>query len=131
MSRHPRAEDCPFCRLGDRETWMESEHAVAFRDSFPVTEGHTLVVPKRHARSVFDIPPEELADLWALVGAARRRLLEELRPAALNIGVNDGTAAGQTIGHGHVHLIPRRIGDVADPRGGVRWIIPEKAKYWP
>jgi diadenosine tetraphosphate (Ap4A) HIT family hydrolase len=103
---------------------------VAFPDAFPVAEGHMLVVPKRHVASLFDLPDEEQASLWRLVALVRGKLASELKPDGFNIGVNDGPAAGQTVLHAHVHVIPRRAGDVADPRGGVRWVLPAKAPYW-
>jgi diadenosine tetraphosphate (Ap4A) HIT family hydrolase len=99
-------------------------------DAFPVTEGHTLVVPRQHVASIYELSAEEQAALWAVVAEARGRLNDDLHPDGFNIGLNDGEAAGQTILHSHIHIIPRRDGDVADPRGGVRWIIPEKARYW-
>jgi diadenosine tetraphosphate (Ap4A) HIT family hydrolase len=89
-----------------------------------------LVVPKRHVASLFDLPDEEQVALWRLVALIRTRLVTELRPDGFTVGVNDGPAAGQTVPHAHVHVIPRRAGDVADPRGGVRWVIPAKAQYW-
>jgi len=107
-----------------------SELVVAFPDGYPVSPGHTLVIPKRHVGSLTDLTPEEAKALWALLSVARARLDEELRPDGYNLGVNDGRAAGQTVMHLHVHLIPRFDGDRADPRGGVRWVIPEKADYW-
>jgi diadenosine tetraphosphate (Ap4A) HIT family hydrolase len=109
---------------------FDNETAVAFFDAFPVTNGHALVVPKRHVESLYALPPEEQQAVWALVREARSRLALELRPDGFNIGVNDGTAAGQTIMHAHVHVIPRRNGDVPDPRGGIRWIMGERARYW-
>jgi diadenosine tetraphosphate (Ap4A) HIT family hydrolase len=122
--------ECPFCHLEkDRIRW-ESEYALAFPDGFPVSEGHTLVIPKRHVPSLFDLPEEEQAAVWSLVSQVRASLLAELRPDGFNVGLNDGVAAGQTVMHAHVHVIPRRDRDVADPRGGVRWIIPTKAAYW-
>jgi diadenosine tetraphosphate (Ap4A) HIT family hydrolase len=122
--------DCPFCRLEKNRIRLESEFAVAFPDQFPVTQGHTLVIPKRHVASLFDLPDEEQATVWKLVAQVRALLLAEFKPDGFNVGLNDGTAAGQTVSHAHVHVIPRRRGDVADPRGGVRWIIPHKATYW-
>jgi len=122
--------DCPFCTIAPDRVWLADAHAVAIVDSYPVTEGHTLVVPLRHVASVFDLPAAEQAALWALVGRVRTALQERFQPAGFNIGLNDGPAAGQTIGHAHIHVIPRRAGDVADPRGGIRWVIPGKAKYW-
>ena len=121
---------CPFCHLGRSRIALENEAARAFPDAFPVTEGHTLVVPKRHVTSMFDLPEEEQAALWRLVALVRAKLMGELRPDGFNVGVNDGPAAGQTVMHAHVHVIPRRHGDVPDPRGGVRWVVPDKAAYW-
>jgi diadenosine tetraphosphate (Ap4A) HIT family hydrolase len=109
---------------------LENDAAIAIPDAFPVAEGHVLVVPKRHVASLFDLPDEELAALWKLVALVRAKLASELKPDGFNVGLNDGAAAGQTVPHAHVHVIPRRAGDVADPRGGVRWILPAKARYW-
>lgn len=122
--------DCHFCHLEKSRIRVESEFAVAFLDGFPVTQGHTLVIPKRHVASLFELPEMEQAEVWKLVAQVRAMLVGELRPDGFNVGINDGTAAGQTVMHAHVHVIPRRQGDVADPRGGVRWIVPSKAKYW-
>lgn len=122
--------DCPFCRLVLNRIWVESEFAVAFFDGFPVTEGHTLVIPKRHVASLFDLADEEQAAVWKLVAQVRPKLVDEFQPDGFNVGLNDGTSAGQTVMHAHVHIIPRRKGDVNDPKGGVRWIIPGKAQYW-
>ena len=100
------------------------------RDGFPVSKGHTLLIPKRHVGSFFEITDEERADLLALLNKAKVVIQEEFNPDGYNIGINDGPAAGQTVPHLHIHLIPRYKGDRYDPRGGVRWIIPEKADYW-
>ena len=122
--------DCHFCRLETNRIRLEGEYALALLDGFPVTQGHTLVIPKRHVASLFELPAEEQAAVWALVAQVRAVLLAELRPDGFNVGLNDGPAAGQTVTHAHVHVIPRRHGDVADPRGGVRWVVPDKAAYW-
>lgn len=122
--------DCPFCRLEERRILLENEFAVAFPDGFPIAEGHTLVVPRRHATSLFDLTAEEQAAMWTLVALVRAELMAELRPDGFNVGLNDGAAAGQTVMHAHVHIIPRRRGDSEDPRGGVRWVLPKKAQYW-
>ena len=119
-----------FCRPEKNRIRLESGFAVAFLDGFPVTPGHMLVVPKRHVASRFDLPDEEQSPLWRLVAQVRGKLMSELQADGFNVGVNDGPAAGQTVMHAHVHVIPRRTGDVADPRGGVRWVLPSKAKYW-
>ncbi|MCU0624456.1 MAG: HIT family protein [Gemmatimonadaceae bacterium] len=104
--------------------------ALVLRDAYPVSPGHTLIVPKRHVASLADATDDELRSIWALLADARRELDATLQPDGYNVGVNDGAAAGQTVMHLHVHLIPRYAGDRADPRGGVRWVIPEKADYW-
>ena len=121
---------CPFCEPGSERVWMENAIGLVLWDAFPVTEGHTLVVPRTHVGSVYQLSSDEQAVLWALVAEARQRLQDQLYPDGFNIGVNDGAAAGQTVPHAHIHVIPRRTGDVPDPRGGVRWVIPDKARYW-
>lgn len=121
---------CRFCTLPAERIWLANDHALAFRDGYPVSEGHSLVVPRRHLVSIFDGTDEELQGLWSLVSRVRVALVDEFSPDGFNVGVNDGRAAGQTIMHGHVHVIPRHGGDVADPRGGIRWVLPERAKYW-
>ena len=123
-------DKCPFCEPDADRVWLENDIGIVLWDAFPVTEGHTLVVPRQHVASIYELPAEEQAALWTLVAEARSRLNEDLAPDGFNIGLNDGEAAGQTILHAHIHIIPRRDGDVNDPRGGVRWIIPEKARYW-
>jgi diadenosine tetraphosphate (Ap4A) HIT family hydrolase len=130
MTRNGSDDACPFCDLAPDRVTRASTHARAFADAYPVTEGHTLVVPIRHVASLFDLPADELADVWRLVGEVRAALAASHKPNAFTIGVNDGEAAGQTVGHAHVHVIPRRRGDVPDPRGGVRWVIPDRAPYW-
>lgn len=121
---------CLFCCLPESRVLLRNETAIVVRDAFPVTRGHTLVIPLRHVESFFDTSAEERAAMFELLDAAKQQLQNEFAPAGFNIGVNDGVAAGQTIRHLHMHLIPRYAGDRPDPRGGVRWIIPEKADYW-
>jgi diadenosine tetraphosphate (Ap4A) HIT family hydrolase len=89
-----------------------------------------LIVPKRHVAGLFDLEPRELAAVWLLLPEVKLRLDARHSPAGYNVGVNVGAAAGQTVNHVHLHLIPRYAGDVADPRGGVRWVVPERAAYW-
>jgi diadenosine tetraphosphate (Ap4A) HIT family hydrolase len=108
----------------------ENATAMVIRDGYPVSPGHTLLIPKRHTGSFFDLSTQERDDLLALLDRAQQALDAELQPQGYNIGINDGAAAGQTVPHLHVHLIPRFEGDLPDPRGGVRWVIPAKAKYW-
>jgi diadenosine tetraphosphate (Ap4A) HIT family hydrolase len=123
--------DCPFCqRLALPDLLAESDLAVAFKDGFPVSPGHALIVPRRHVADLFELTAEEQAALWQLLPEVKTRLDARHAPAGYNVGVNVGVAAGQTVGHVHVHLIPRYVGDVVDPRGGVRWVVPERAAYW-
>ena len=121
---------CPFCTLDSSRILGENDHAVWIRDGFPVSRGHSLVIPKRHVGSFFAISSEERSAILNLLDQARSAAEDEFAPDGFNVGINDGPAAGQTIFHLHVHLIPRYLGDVDDPRGGVRWVLPEKADYW-
>jgi len=121
---------CPFCGLPPQRVLHENAWALVVRDAYPVSPGHTLVIPRRHIASFFDLSTDEHGALVDLLRVAREELSRERQPAAYNIGINDGAAAGQTVPHLHVHLIPRYTGDRADPRGGVRWIFPELADYW-
>jgi diadenosine tetraphosphate (Ap4A) HIT family hydrolase len=130
MTRNGSDDACPFCDLAPDRVSRSSTHARALADAYPVTDGHTLVVPVRHVASLFELAADELAEVWRLVGEVRAALAASHAPDAFTIGVNDGEAAGQTVGHAHVHVIPRRRGDVPDPRGGVRWVIPDRAPYW-
>jgi diadenosine tetraphosphate (Ap4A) HIT family hydrolase len=121
---------CPFCSLPEGRIVQFNETGWVVRDAYPISPGHTLVIPKRHVGSFFDLTDEERGSLFSLVTSAKARLDTDHRPDAYNIGINDGAAAGQTVPHLHIHLIPRYAGDRSDPRGGVRWLIPEKADYW-
>lgn len=122
---------CPLCeRVNAGQASEVNDLAAAIPDGFPVAPGHTLIVPRRHEADVFKLSPEETSALLQLVGLVRERLDRELKPDGFNIGINVGAAAGQTVAHAHVHVIPRKKGDVEDPRGGVRWVVPGKAKYW-
>ncbi len=124
-------QGCPFCELPEERIRIEGEHGLVVRDGFPVAHGHLLVVPTRHVESVFHLSQEEQDELWSLTARARGLLIREIRPEGFTIGVNDGLAAGQTVPHAHIHVIPRYIGDVADPTGGIRAIInPQRARYW-
>jgi diadenosine tetraphosphate (Ap4A) HIT family hydrolase len=107
-----------------RTILVENELAVAFFDLYPVSPGHTLIIPKRHVANWFSCTRAEQVAILDLVAA--------LAPAAdgCNLGVNIGAAGGQTVGHVHMHLIPRHTGDVEDSRGGVRWVVPRHAAYW-
>ena len=96
---------------------------------YPVTKGHTLIIPNRHVSSYFDLTDEEKEDLFNLLEEVKAHLDEQYRPDGYNIGINDGVVAGQTIMHVHIHLIPRYAGDMENPRGGVRGVIPRKRVY--
>ncbi len=124
------SKGCAFCELPPGRIVLSNQHGMVVRDAYPISPGHTLIIPRRHVGSFFDIDVAERDALLALLEEAKRRLDKELKADGYNIGINDGAAAGQTVAHLHIHLIPRYNGDRADPRGGVRWIIPEKAKYW-
>lgn len=125
------ASTCPFCCLPATRIRMANDMGWVIRDGFPVSHGHTLIIPRRHVGSLFDLTCSERNELLDLLALARQELDTEFSPDGYNIGINDGIAAGQTVPHLHVHLIPRYSGDLPDPRGGVRWVIPDKAKYWP
>ncbi len=118
--------DCVFCRRDKLEVIAENELALAFKDSCPVSKGHCLVIPKRHVGTYFDASPGEHAAINSLVGRVRMILQKDFNPDGYNIGANIGEAAGQTVFHFHLHIIPRYRGDVADPRGGVRKVIPNR-----
>lgn len=124
--------DCAFCdRIADRDdVYATTEFAVAFPDGYPVSEGHTLVVPKRHVARAEQLERAEWAGLFDLVREVTNEIAALPGVEGVNVGVNSGEAAGQTVGHAHVHVIPRRPGDVEDPRGGIRWVIAERADYW-
>jgi diadenosine tetraphosphate (Ap4A) HIT family hydrolase len=127
-----RVDECPFCRRAEQTDvlLLGTPHAVAFPDAYPVTPGHTLVCPRRHVADVFALDAEEWTALWSAVRQTQQVLAGEVGADGWNVGVNAGAAAGQTVAHAHVHLIPRRHGDVPDARGGVRWVIPDRAPYW-
>ncbi|HXH22992.1 MAG TPA: HIT family protein [Dehalococcoidia bacterium] len=122
---------CPFCaRIAAGDVTADNALAVAFPDAFPLTPGHTLVVPRRHEPDFLALSGEERQAVLALAVEVAARLRAERAPDGYNLGVNVGPAGGQTVAHAHLHVIPRYGGDVADPRGGIRWIIPERARYW-
>ncbi len=123
-------ELCTFCTLDPTRIIVANGYALAIMDGFPVSPGHALIIPKRHVASMVDAEREEREALFDLLAELRVKLLKDYKPDGFNIGINDGTAAGQTVMHLHIHLIPRYTGDIPDPRGGVRWIFPDKATYW-
>jgi diadenosine tetraphosphate (Ap4A) HIT family hydrolase len=131
IGSHDLPKPCAFCTLPSARVMDENVTTIAVRDGYPVSPGHTLLIPKRHTGSFFDLSEQERCELLVLLDRTKLALDEEFHPQGYNIGINDGAAAGQTVPHLHVHLIPRFEGDLPDPRGGVRWVIPDKAKYWP
>lgn len=120
----------PFLQRPASEHVAANDLAFAIRDGFPVSPGHTLVITRRLAATWFDATPEEQVAVMALVNEVKRALDASHHPDGYNVGFNAGDAAGQTVPHLHVHVIPRYHGDRADPRGGVRWVLPEHADYW-
>lgn len=123
-------QECLFCAIPREEILIEHLLALAKRDGYPVSKGHTLIIPRRHVASFFETTDEERQAMLQLLDQMKARLDREHKPDGYNIGINNGPAAGQTVMHVHMHLIPRYSGDRPDPRGGVRWIFPDKAAYW-
>lgn len=120
---------CPFCGPDRLRVFYEGELVVGLWDAFPVSPGHALLVPRRHVRDWWDATRQEQEQLVAALKVARQEILKAYRPDGFNIGWNVGAAAGQTVFHLHLHVIPRYEGDVPDPRGGVRHVIPARANY--
>jgi diadenosine tetraphosphate (Ap4A) HIT family hydrolase len=120
-------DNCIFCNIPT--PILANDLAQAIFDQYPVNPGHLLIIPKRHIASLFEATPAERAALFELLQQGRELLQQQYQPDGLNIGINDGTAAGQTVMHLHIHLIPRFDGDIDNPRGGVRGVIPEKRIY--
>lgn len=127
--RDSRPTDCVFCKLPADRIEAANDLALAFADAFPVSAGHTLVIPRRHVASFFDLTEDEVIAVYRLVRLMRDRLEQSQNPRGFNVGVNIGDAAGQSVGHVHIHVIPRYLGDVDDPFGGVRNVIPGKGRY--
>jgi diadenosine tetraphosphate (Ap4A) HIT family hydrolase len=121
---------CPFCNITEERIISSNEHGWIIRDGYPISPGHTLIISRRHVESWFSLSEEEKSNLMNLLTLAQQDLENEFSPNGFNLGINDGQVAGQTIPHVHIHLIPRYHGDLEDPRGGIRNIIPAKAKYW-
>jgi len=123
--------NCIFCRLPETAVLESNDLALAFYDKFPVTAYHTLIIPKRHVADYFELTAEEVAAMHALLLRQKARLQARDRTiTGFNIGINVGTDAGQSVFHVHMHLIPRRKGDMdGDPKGGVRGVIPHKRRY--
>ncbi len=120
---------CIFCNRDELKIELENNLAFAIFDKYPVNKGHMLIIPKRHFASFFEIREEELAQIHRLIIAAKKKLDGEYNPDGYNLGINIGEDAGQTIMHLHIHLIPRYQGDIENPRGGIRNLMPNLVPY--
>lgn len=123
---------CVFClRIAKHQDLVVDDPlCVAFYDTTPLNPGHVLIVPRRHEPDFLALNSDERSMILKCAVDIRSNITEQFRPDGFNLGVNIGELAGQTIAHAHLHLIPRYRGDVPDPRGGIRWLIPERARYW-
>ena len=123
--------DCVFCNIirDNKEVILESKLSVAFFDTFPVSKGHTLIIPKRHCVTYFDLTSEEISDMHDLSLKVKEFLDQKYHPDGYNIGFNCLEAAGQTVMHAHMHVIPRYKGDSDNPRGGIRKAVKRKDNY--
>lgn len=122
--------NCPFCKVeSEREIIASTSLSIAFFDGYPVSQGHVLIIPRRHVASFFDLAENEQLDMLMLAKRVKGIIDEMYHPDGYNIGVNVGEAAGQSVFHVHMHVIPRYKGDVPNPRGGVRGVIPSKQSY--
>ena len=124
------SSDCPFCNPDkDREIILESASVFAIYDKFPVSNGHVLIIPKKHVSNYFELSFKEQSACWFVLNAVQKIIQEKFNPDGFNVGININETAGQTVPHVHIHLIPRYNGDVEIPRGGVRGVIPSKKEY--
>ncbi len=122
--------DCPFCVPRKEQMVASTKHFLILKDSYPISPWHLLITPKRHVTSIFHLSSTEWRELYEALNLGGLSAQKALSPEGFNLGIKDGRAAGQTVEHLHVHLVPRHIGDQEDSRGGIRKIFPEKAKYW-
>ena len=126
-------ETCPFCNIekaiDESRIIYQDSTWIAILDNYPVSKGHTLLIPKRHCKTYFDLNFIELESVGVTIGVIKRLLDTKYNPDGYNIGINCGEAAGQTVHHCHIHIIPRYNGDCENPTGGVRGVIPEKQHY--
>lgn len=118
---------CPFCDINNYV--FEDEEVFAIYDKYPVTKGHLLIITKRHITSFFDTTLKEKKEIYKMLESLKIFLIDKYDPDGFNIGINEGKAAGQTVEHLHIHLIPRYRGDVENPQGGIRGVIPERKIY--
>ena len=125
-----KSDSCIFCSLPAERILASDGPCIAFRDAFPVSPGHTLLIPRRHVASFRDLTPPEIAAIHRLAQRLAREILDsDPSVTGFNFGANDGPDAGQSVFHCHFHLIPRRHGDHPSPRGGIRAVIPGRAAY--
>jgi len=128
--KNKKNKGCPFCSPSSQtELQLESATAYSISDKYPVSEGHVLIIPKRHVEDYFQLTFKEQSACWFMLNKAKEIISKKYKPDGFNIGININKSAGQTVPHVHIHLIPRYSGDVAEPRGGVRGIIPWNQKY--
>ena len=122
--------NCIFCNKSKLNIIFEDETFYVIRDAYPVTKDHTLIILNEHDKTYFDLEDKDIVQLNNIIKSQKKSLIDEDNSiTGFNIGINQGESAGQTVMHLHIHLIPRRNGDVTDPRGGVRGVIPSKQKY--
>ena len=121
--------DCIFCNIPQDKLIAENDFCFAIYDDFPVSKDHVLIIPKRHVADYFSLTEDEVMAIQIMLREIKTKLDEDLSPDGYNVGINVNEAAGQTVFHVHVHLIPRFKGDVENPRGGVRGVIPHKQNY--
>ncbi|MBX7154061.1 MAG: HIT domain-containing protein [Bacteriodetes bacterium] len=127
---HKENSDCPFCTPNAlQQLILESATVFSLYDKFPVSKGHALIIPKKHIPNYFDLNFKEQSACFYMVNKVQQILLAEYKPDGFNIGINVGSTGGQTVPHAHIHLMPRYNGDVENPRGGVRGVIPGKQSY--
>lgn len=122
-------DPCLFCKPKRKEVIAETDLAALVTDTYPVSKGHCLVIPKRHIKTYFECTEEENRDFRILILKAKEHLDKEYSPDGYNIGSNNDLAAGQSVFHLHIHVIPRYTGDVDNPKGGVRWVVPKNSQY--
>ena len=120
---------CPFCPPQEDLVFFQGDLVRAVWDKYPVSDGHALIIPHRHVASWFEATPEEQAELFQVIDSVKNEIETQYDPLGFNIGINVGQAAGQTVPHLHVHIIPRYEGDVADPGGGIRNVVPDQSGY--
>src|ERR1700722_5579756 len=120
---------CPFCSVDPSRVAFSNDLVIAIWDALPVNPGHLLIIPRRHIPAWPDLSSAEKSAIWSAIDRGQAMISERFGPDDFNVGFNQGAAAGQTVFHFHLHIIPRYAGDVVDPRGGVRHVIPDKANY--